>query len=69
MEEILAEALAAAPGPVLAYCRSGTRSTLLWSLVQARAGHSPETIAADAARAGYDVAPIRPLLERLAARA
>ncbi|MED5207078.1 MAG: TIGR01244 family sulfur transferase, partial [Pseudomonadota bacterium] len=30
--EKLQEALAASQGPVLGYCRSGTRSTLLWSL-------------------------------------
>jgi uncharacterized protein (TIGR01244 family) len=64
----MAEALADAPGPVLAYCRSGTRSTLLWSLAQALEGRNPDAIAADAARAGYDVASIRPLLEMLAAR-
>ncbi len=64
----LAEALAKARGPVLAYCRSGTRSTLLWSLVQAIEGRAPDSIAADAARAGYDVGPIMPLLEQLAAR-
>lgn len=62
-------ALAGASGPVLAYCRSGTRSTLLWSLAQAQIGRAPDEIAADAARAGYDVGPIRPLLEMLAARA
>ena len=65
--EAMAEALARASGPVLAYCRSGTRSTLLWSLAQAKGGRAPEAIAADAARAGYDVAPIRPLLDMLAA--
>jgi len=63
----MAEALESAAGPVLAYCRSGTRSTLLWSLAQALGGRDPDAIAADAAGAGYDVGPIRPLLERLAA--
>ena len=62
----MAEALAQAPGPVLAYCRSGMRSTLLWSLAQASRGHDPDAIAAQAAGAGYDVASIRPLLESLA---
>jgi len=66
--QALADALAQTSGPVLAYCRSGTRSTLLWSLAQARDGRAPDEIAADAARAGYDVAPIRPLLDMLAAR-
>jgi uncharacterized protein (TIGR01244 family) len=65
--EAMAEALAGAEGPVLAYCRSGTRSTLLWSLAQAKGGRAPDDIAADAARAGYDVTPIRPLLDMLAA--
>jgi uncharacterized protein (TIGR01244 family) len=58
----MAEAIRDAGGPVLAYCRSGTRSTLLWSLAQALDGRAPGEIAADAARAGYDVGPIRPLL-------
>ena len=62
-------ALEEAAGPVLAYCRSGTRSTLLWSLAQAAIGRAPDTIATEAAVAGYDVTRIRPLLDRLAARA
>jgi uncharacterized protein (TIGR01244 family) len=65
--DAMARALASASGPVLAYCRSGTRSTLLWSLAQAKAGRAPDEIAADAARAGYDVTPIRSLLRMLAA--
>lgn len=64
----LADALEQANGPVLAYCRSGTRSTLLWSLAQAAKGREPDTIAAEAAGAGYDVAPVRPLLDMLAGR-
>ena len=64
----MAEALAESQGPVLAYCRSGTRSTLLWSLAQALGGRDTEAIAADAARGGYDLGPIKPLLEDLAAR-
>ena len=64
----MADAIDAAEGPILGYCRSGTRSTLLWSLAQALRGRAPDAIAADAARAGYDVAPIRSLLEMLASR-
>ena len=64
----MAEALGQAEGPVLAYCRSGTRSTLLWSLAQASLGHNPDELAAAAANGGYDLAPIRPLLDMLAAR-
>jgi uncharacterized protein (TIGR01244 family) len=61
------EALAQAQGPVLAYCRSGTRSTLLWALAQARLGRDLDAVAAEAAGAGYSVDSIRPLMERLAA--
>lgn len=32
------EALQNSSGPVLAYCRSGARSSMLWSLVQAQGG-------------------------------
>ena len=67
--QAMADALAGANGKVLAYCRSGTRSTLLWSLAQAQAGRDPEEIAAAAAAAGYDVTPVRPAIDMLAARA
>lgn len=62
-------ALAAGEGKVLTYCRSGTRSTLLWSLAQAAGGNDPDAIAAAAARAGYDVAPVRPAMDMFAGRA
>ena len=65
----MTEALSGAQGKVLAYCRSGTRSTLLWALAQASEGRAVEEIAADAAAAGYDVAPVRAGLDMLAARA
>lgn len=63
----MAEALASADGAVLAYCRSGTRSTLLWALAQAHEGRSPEELAHIAAAAGYDLTPIRPMMDVLAA--
>ena len=66
--QAMAQSLESAEGPVLAYCRSGTRSTLLWSLAQASLGMTPDDIAAHAAGAGYDVTSIRPLLDMLAAR-
>lgn len=56
-------------GKTLAYCRSGTRSTLLWSLAKARAGGDPEEIAETAAAAGYDIAPILETVHALAAQA
>ena len=59
----------AAGKPVLAYCRSGTRSTLLWALAEAQAGKDPAALAAVAAQAGYDLSPIRALLDSLSAGA
>ncbi len=54
MVEETANAIAASAGPVLAFCRSGTRSTTLWALSQA--GRLPaDEIVALAAGAGYDV--------------
>ncbi len=61
-------ALDAAEGTVLAYCRSGTRSTFLWALAKAKSGGSPDEIVQAAMAAGYDVSPIRPMLDMLAAR-
>lgn len=63
------QALSQADGKVLAYCRSGTRSTLLWALARARAGDEPEALASAAARAGYDVAPVRGAMDMLASSA
>lgn len=59
----------AGDAPVLAYCRSGTRSTLLWALAEASAGADPAVLAEAAEGAGYDLAPVAPLLDMLAARA
>ena len=63
----MAEALGQTDGAILAYCRSGTRSTLLWALARASAGENPDELAAAASAAGYDLAPIRALLDMLAA--
>lgn len=67
--DAMQEALASAEGKVLAFCRSGTRSTFLWSLAQAKSGGDIEMIASQAASAGYDVSPIRPTMEMLSAGA
>jgi uncharacterized protein (TIGR01244 family) len=56
-------------GKVLAYCRSGTRSTLLWSLAQAKQGANPAELTRIAARAGYDLSPVRPMLDALSGQA
>lgn len=65
----MADALDTAQGGVLAYCRSGTRSTLLWALAEASLGGDPDALTNMAAKAGYDVSPIRPLMDMLKARA
>ena len=54
-------ALAEAPSPILAYCRTGTRSITAWALTHAGQGMGDE-IADAAAGAGYDLAALRPLL-------
>ena len=61
-------ALASTDVPVLTYCRSGTRSTLLWALAEASRGESPDALASAAAAAGYDVGPVRAVMDMLATR-
>lgn len=61
-------ALEQAEGPILAYCRSGTRSTFLWALAAAKQGENPETIVRAAMQAGYDISPIRAMIDMLGAR-
>lgn len=63
----MVRALDDAGGPVLAYCRSGTRSTLLWALAEASRGADPASLTQQAARAGYDLGPIRAMLDMLSA--
>ena len=67
--DAMIDALEGANGKVLAYCRSGTRSTLLWSLAQAKRGMEPDEIARLAGNAGYDISPVRHTIEMLAAQA
>lgn len=62
--EAMGEALNAAGGPALAFCRSGTRSTFVWALARGAQGDDPATLTDKAAQAGYDISPIAPLLAR-----
>ncbi|MCP3734111.1 TIGR01244 family sulfur transferase [Sphingomonas sp. RP10(2022)] len=64
--DAMTAALTAADGPVLAYCRSGTRSCNLWALAAAKAGRDPELLERQAAGAGYDLSGMRPTLDALA---
>ena len=65
----MAEALASAKGTALAYCRSGTRSTLLWALAESSKGADPAALSAQATVAGYDLTPIAPLMDMLKQKA
>mgnify|MGYP001797716221 FL=1 len=61
-----AAVIAGADGPTLAYCASGTRSTVVWTLGHAKAMGVDEVL--NAARAGgYNLDNIRPTLEAIAA--
>jgi sulfide:quinone oxidoreductase len=62
-----AEAIEDLPRPVLAFCRSGTRSISLYCLAEAESMPSDELIG-EAAKAGYDLEGLRSLLEERAAR-
>lgn len=55
--EAFRSALRGMPGPVLAYCRSGTRSATLWSLAQADDMPLPQILAATST-AGYDLSGV-----------
>lgn len=53
------ELLAAVEGPVLAFCRSGTRSIVTWSLAQATSGAMPRDELIGLGRAaGYDLSGV-----------
>lgn len=61
----MAQVLKALPEPVLAYCRTGTRSVVLWALAEAGKRDTDEILQI-AARAGYDLTAMRSRLEALA---
>ncbi len=58
-------ALMVSDRPILAFCRSGTRSTMLWALASAVRGVEPDSIVEAAAAAGYDVRGLVPAMEQL----
>src|SRR6056297_1106541 len=58
------DALQTLPGPILAYCRSGTRCTMLWSIV--KFGElPPEVILQKTAEAGYDMSGLVAQLQEM----
>lgn len=66
MVSSLARLLESPEAPVLAFCRSGNRSTQLWALAAAMSGGSPDEIVTTAHSCGYDVAGLTPILRQLA---
>ena len=63
--DAFAGALRDAPAPVVAHCRSGTRSTLLWALGRMREGADPLALVAEAADHGIDIASLPAVASRL----
>ena len=63
--DAFAAVLASAEQPIVAHCRSGTRSTLLWALARMREGADPFALVAEAARHGIDIAALPAIAARL----
>lgn len=61
--EALLDAMNEAPGRVLLFCASGTRSAYLWALARAREGALPEALVQNARHAGYNLRPLLPWLK------
>ncbi|MEM6649268.1 MAG: TIGR01244 family sulfur transferase [Pseudomonadota bacterium] len=59
-------ALVATGDKILAYCRTGTRSTILHALISVAEGEDIDTVISNALEAGYDLAPFRARLEAVA---
>ena len=63
--DAFAATLRDATEPVVAHCRSGTRSALLWALTRMREGVDPLALIAEAARHGIDIAGLPAVAARL----
>jgi uncharacterized protein (TIGR01244 family) len=63
--DAFAAVLASGPTPIVAHCRSGTRSALLWALARMRDGADPVALVAEAARHGIDIAALPAIAARL----
>jgi sulfide:quinone oxidoreductase len=63
--DAFAAALRDAPAPIVAHCRSGTRSALLWALARLREGANSLSLIAEAARHGIDIAVLPAVAARL----
>lgn len=63
--DAFAAVLAGAEEPIVAHCRSGTRSALLWALVRLRAGDNPAALIARAKQCGIDIAMLPAVARRI----
>ncbi|HEU0155681.1 MAG TPA: TIGR01244 family sulfur transferase [Stellaceae bacterium] len=63
--DAFAAALKEAAPPVVAHCRSGTRSTLLWALTRMREGADPLALITQASRHGIDIANLPAIAAKL----
>ncbi len=63
--DAFAAVLKNAAGPLVAHCRSGTRSTMIWALTRLREGADPVALVALGARNGVDIAALTALAARL----
>lgn len=60
--DALQQQLASATGPVIAYCRSGTRSITAWAIAQAKSGMDADAIFQAARNAGYNLDGLKEFL-------
>jgi sulfide:quinone oxidoreductase len=63
--DAFAAVLKTAATPIVAHCRSGTRSTLVWALTRMREGADPVALIQQAAAAGIDIASLPAIAARL----
>lgn len=57
------QAVAKSPAPILAYCRTGTRSSMMWALNQVKRGVEVNSVIKAAELANINLEPLREKLE------
>lgn len=63
--EQFSQAIKENPGPILAHCKTGTRSAILWTITQAQQTDlSLDELMQRTAQQGYDLTKMRPLIEQ-----
>ena len=58
----LADLLAERPGRIVAFCKSGMRSALLWGAAAIAQGRAADDVLAAAQRAGQNLAPVHEIM-------